>query len=171
MSFGKSVKAAFSGWNRYQGVATRSEFWWFQLFSITSTLGLAVVGALVLGPFGDTGLDVAALVLAAYLLSLVVVGLSLTVRRLRDAGLSWGLIFLHVVPLLGATLLFILALFPSRSTSPSNLAPDTAETANPPSSFPSDEVQSKIRRLGELRDAGKISDEKFEVAKRKLLES
>ena len=34
-----------------------------------------------------------------------------------------------------------------------------------------DEIESKLLRLAKLRDDGTISDEKFEAAKRKLLEN
>ena len=169
MSFGKSVKAAFLGWNRYQGVSTRPDFWWFQLFSVLSFLGLAIIGALVLEPFGESGLDIATLLFVGYFITLFIIGLSLTVRRLRDAGLAWGLIFLHFVPLIGATLLYVFALFPSKNSSAPSVEAKPSVTTMPSSA--DDEIESKLLRLAKLRDDGTISDEKFEAAKRKLLEN
>lgn len=169
MSFGKSVKAAFLGWNRYQGVSTRPDFWWFQLFSVLSFLGLAIIGALVLEPFGETGLDIATLLFVGYFIILFIIGLSVTVRRLRDAGLAWGLIFLHFVPLIGAALLYVFALFPSKNSTAPSVEVKPSEKTTPSSA--DDEIESKLLRLAKLRDDGTISDEKFEAAKRKLLEN
>ena len=166
MSFGKSVKAVLLGWNRYHGVSTRPDFWWFQLFSVLSFLGLAVIGALVLEPFGETGLDIAALLFVGYLIALFIIGLSVTVRRLRDAGLAWALIFLHLVPLVGPALLCVFALFPSKNSTAPKVEEEPSETTTPP--YPDDEVESKLLRLAKLRDDGTISDEKFEAARKKL---
>lgn len=167
MSLTQSVASVFRHWNRYSGISGRSEFWWFQLFSVLSFFGLAIIGALVLEPFGETGLDIAALLFAGYLIVLFIIGLSVTVRRLRDAGLAWGLIFLHVVPLIGAALLYVLALFPSKNSTAPIAEEKPSEATTPPS--PDDEVESKLSRLAKLRDDGTISDEKFEAARKKLL--
>ena len=169
MSFGKSAKAAFLGWNRYQGVSTRPDFWWFQLFSVLSFLGLAIIGALVLEPFGETGLDIAALLFVGHFIILFIIGLSVTVRRLRDAGLAWGLIFLHFAPLIGAAALYVFALFPSKNLAATSLEEKPIETTT--TSSADDEIKSKLLRLAKLRDAGTISDQKFEAAKKKLLEN
>ena len=167
MSLTQSVASVFRHWNRYSGISGRPEFWWFQLFSVLSFLGLAIIGALVLDPFGETGLDIAALVFVGYLIVLFIIGLSVTVRRLRDAGLAGGLVFLHLVPLIGATLLYVLALLPSKNSTAPIAEGKLSETPTPPS--PDDEVESKLLRMAKLRDDGTISDEKFEAAKKKLL--
>lgn len=167
MSLKQSVASVFRRWNRYAGNSGRPEFWWFQLFSVLSFLGLAIIGALVLEPFGETGLDIAALLFVGYLIALFIIGLSVTVRRLRDAGLAWGLIFLHLVPLVGPALLYVFALFPSKNSTAPIVEEKPSETTALP--YPDDEVESKLLRLAKLRDDGTITDEKFEAARKKLL--
>lgn len=171
MSFGKSVQSAVVGWKNYRGTSSRSEFWWFQLFSILSFLALIVVAGIVLGPFGEATSDAAAVIFVAYIFVLFIIGLALTARRLRDAGLGWGFLFLHLVPLLGAAVLYLLALFPSKVAAETELIEDPLEDhdTSPPSL--DDEVESKLSRLAELHDTGKISDAQFEAAQKKLREN
>lgn len=171
MTFGASIASAFRGWISYRGTSSRSEFWWFQLFSILSFLALVVVAGIVLGPFGEATSDAAAVIFVAYIFVLFIIGLALTARRLRDAGLGWGFLFLHLVPLVGAAVLYLLALFPTKIAAEPKLSGDPIDDTNtgPPSL--DDEVESKLSRLAQLHDTGKISDAQFEAAQKKLLET
>ena len=171
MTFGASIASAFRGWISYRGTSSRSEFWWFQLFSLVSFLGLIIVAGIVLGPFGEATSEVAAVILTGYIFVLFIIGLALTARRLRDAGLGWGFLFLHLVPLLGAAILYLLALFPSKVAAETEVIEYSLEDhdTSPPSI--DDEVESKLSRLTQLHDAGKISGAQFEAAQKKLLEN
>lgn len=171
MTFGASIASAFRGWISYRGTSSRSEFWWFQLFSVLSFLALIVVAGIVLGPFGEATSEAAAVIFLAYIFMLFIIGLALTARRLRDAGLGWGFLFLHLVPLLGAAVLYLLALFPSKITAETESSDDAVEDhdTSPPSL--DDEVESKLSRLAELHDTGKISNAQFEAAQKKLREN
>ena len=55
-----------------------------------------------------------------------------------------------------------------RISDPSAVAPPLPEAAPPPSAEVSDPLE-RLRKLGELRDAGVVSPEEFEEKKRKLL--
>ena len=171
MTFGASIASAFRGWISYRGTSSRSEFWWFQLFSILSFVALVVVAGIVLSPFGEATTDAAAVIFTAYPIVLFVIGLALTARRLRDAGLSWGLLFLHLVPLVGAAVLYLLALFPTKIAADPQFSEDPIDDTNTEPPSLDDEVESKLSRLAQLHDTGKISDAQFEAAQKKLLEN
>lgn len=169
MSFTESIRAVIRGWTTYTGTSSRPEFWWFQLFAVLSTVVVLVVSAFIAAPFGDPGAEVATAVVFIYLVLLFVIGLSLTVRRLRDAGIAWGLIFLHLLPFIGPALLYIFAVLPSKVSAAVDLDHQVPPETEGDSAGVEDKVQSKLDRLSALRDQGKISPEQFEVAKRKLL--
>lgn len=169
MRFTESIRAAVRGWATYRGTSRRPEFWWFQLFAVLSTIVVLVVSAFIAAPFGDPGAEVATAVVFIYWVLLFAIGLSLTVRRLRDAGIAWGLIFLHLLPLLGPTLLYIFAVLPSKVSAAVDLYRDELIAPDEGSPRLEDETQSKLSRLSDLRDQGKISGEQFDAAKRRLL--
>ena len=94
----EAVRAALKGYVSFSGRATRSEYWWFFLFCLLAP------GAVVL-----ISLKLAALVALALLLP----GISVTVRRLHDAGRSGWWWFIGFVPIAGPIVLFYFAVQPS----------------------------------------------------------
>lgn len=169
MSFGLAIASAFRRWVDFAGRSSRPEFWWFQLFAVLSSIVVLVVLAFIAVPFGDPGAEVATAMVFIYWVLLFAIGLSLTVRRLRDAGIAWGLIFLHLLPLLGPALLYIFAVLPSKVSSPMDSDHEVPVETEDQSAGLEDEVQSKLNRLSALRDQGKISPEQFEAVEKKLL--
>jgi len=103
MSFGEAIALSFRKYSDFQGVSSRSEFWWFQLF-----LALGSIAANALA--GPLGIVWAVVFLVPYFSS--------SVRRLRDAGFPWGLIFLWPVVGIGTIVLIVLWLQPTKSASP-----------------------------------------------------
>lgn len=82
MNFGDSIKACLSKYADFNGRASRSEYWWFLLFSIL----ICAAG----GAINDTVYGLVGLVL-------LLPHLSVTARRLHDLGKSaWWLILLFV---------------------------------------------------------------------------
>jgi len=171
MSFSKAVRGTIRSWKTYTGKSRRPEFWWFQLFAVFSSAAVAVASAIIAAPFGDPGADVGATMLFIYWLCLFAIGLSLTVRRLRDAGFGWGFLFLHLLPLLGATVLYVLALFPSKTAAESIEIGQHSGDRNEEPPSPNDEIESKLSRLEELRNTGKISEAQLNAARKKLMEN
>ena len=47
-------------------------------------------------------------------LALILPMLALTVRRLRDAGFHWALIFVHFIPVVGGIALLVLLAMPTK---------------------------------------------------------
>ena len=85
MNFIQSIKTCFRKYFVFKGRASRSEFWWFQLF-----LSVATYGAMTLDHFflGYTFEDVATPIAVIVVIAIVVPSTSVTARRLHDIGWS-----------------------------------------------------------------------------------
>lgn len=55
-----------------------------------------------------------AIVYMIFGLALILPMLALTVRRLRDAGFHWALIFVHFIPVVGGIALLVLLAMPTK---------------------------------------------------------
>ena len=84
MDFVSSVKSCFSNYATFSGRASRSEFWWWVLFSII----LAIVTSLI-----DMRLEMAASV------ATLLPGIAVTARRLHDIDRSgwWMLLAFTII--------------------------------------------------------------------------
>lgn len=103
LSFGEAVKKAFvENYCNFTGRASRSEFWWFTLFS-------AIVGfviGFILGIFG-AGPTTVQVFQGIIGLAFLLPGLGVSVRRLHDIGKSGWWILIGLIPLVGAIVLLI----------------------------------------------------------------
>ncbi len=99
MNFGTAITAGFQKYSEFTGRASRSEFWWFNLFVVLVGLGASALWD-VLGWL--------------WFLAIIVPYLAVGVRRLRDAGLDWPLIFVGLVPLIGTVVMIVLWTQPSK---------------------------------------------------------
>ena len=103
----KTIKTSFLGaWGKmwtntfnYKGVASRSEYWIPVLFQ--TLIGFISIGLVIISfRVGNIAVlsRIVSLVLSAYLLISLIPWISLTVRRLRDAGKSvWWIILVFVI--------------------------------------------------------------------------
>ena len=97
-SFAAALGSGFRKGADFAGRATRSEYWWFALFTwVTGTIGF---GAWVAAP-PWIGFPLSAVSVAAGLLP----HMSLLVRRLHDTGRSGAYFFICVIPVIGLILL------------------------------------------------------------------
>lgn len=90
----------------FSGKATRKQFWLYVLFYVI----VFIILGLVLGFLGKTGNVIYYLCVLAMLLP----NLGIAARRLRDGGFSPWLLLLSLIPFIGAIILFILYLLPSK---------------------------------------------------------
>jgi uncharacterized membrane protein YhaH (DUF805 family) len=103
MNFGTAIATGFQKYSDFAGKASRSEFWWFNLF-------------LVLVSFGASALwDALGVV---WFLATIVPYLAIGVRRLLDAGFSWKLIFIGLVPIIGTVVMIVLWTQPTKAEQP-----------------------------------------------------
>ena len=108
MDFQSAVKSGLNKYVSFSGRASRSEYWWFFLFTILAQIAGAVVDGII-----GTGFISGLIGLGLFL-----PGLGLGFRRIHDIDKSawWLLIFL--VPLVGFILLIVW--FCSRGTQGDN---------------------------------------------------
>lgn len=114
MNIISSIKTCYSKYAVFNGTASRSEYWYFSLYSAL------LYGAVALsdGLYGLLGVNISIpifqfIVLAAYF-STIIPMLSVGARRLHDTGRSgwWQLIFL--VPVVGGLILFVMLMIRGR---------------------------------------------------------
>ena len=130
-SLGQAIKRFFQRYAQFRGYASQSEFWWVQLFLFI----LAIVGyTAIIAPLlaaaaassgnlstndsaaaaAGVGTIVLALVFFVIFLALIVPSLSLSVRRLHDAGQSGLLVLLILVPFVDLIVPIVIGLLPSK---------------------------------------------------------
>jgi uncharacterized membrane protein YhaH (DUF805 family) len=137
IGFGGAVKRAFRKYGTFSGRASRSEYWWFALFTFLAFLALAIpAGALgnatstdggrTPGPAGVPFL----VLLTIFYFGILVPTLAVTVRRLHDAGYSGWLVLLNLVPV-GGLVVLIFTLLPT-SPGAAKYGPPYASAGYPP---------------------------------------
>jgi len=114
MTFTESVKTCYQKYFTLSGRASRSEYWWFQLFGFV----LAAILILLLSPiFGGhvLGNPTAENVLSLILLfAFAIPQITVTVRRLHDIGRSGWWYLIQLVPILGTLVIFIFCVMKSK---------------------------------------------------------
>jgi uncharacterized membrane protein YhaH (DUF805 family) len=97
--FVKSVKTCFAKYGSFDGRASRSEFWWFQLFILVYMIVVLIVGALIVDILdSDEGEVLMALIILASFLLLMIPYVAVSSRRLHDMGLSGWLQLVQLIP-------------------------------------------------------------------------
>ena len=104
MTFVDAIKAGFKTFVNFKGTASRSEFWYWVLFTTLVGLVLDQVDQ-ISGLGGDTGMGLSSIAS----LVLFLPNLSVTFRRLHDAGFSGWLYALNAIPAIAAVW-FVIAL-------------------------------------------------------------
>ena len=119
-SFGQAIARFFKKYATFSGRASRSEYWWWALFTFTGYLVLGLLAfALGTATSRDGGRTPGLLALpliilfAVFLFGILIPTLAVTVRRLHDAGYSGLLALLFLLPYLGGLIIMIFALLPS----------------------------------------------------------
>ena len=122
MGFPESVRTCFGKFADFQGRASRSEFWWFFLFSVLVSLGLTIplyVLMAIAAAVGDNGAGAGLAAVISIIWSIVVVIITIVLlipllavgaRRLHDYGQSAWLLLLYFVPCGNLVLIVLWAL-------------------------------------------------------------
>jgi len=97
MDFGTSIKTCFSKYADFNGRASRSEYWWFSLFTVLGYIVTAFIHEALYGVF-----------VLGTLLPTIAVG----ARRLHDTGRSGWMQLIMLIPLIGALVLLYFVLQP-----------------------------------------------------------
>ena len=89
-------------WKNFANFSGRTSvggYWWAYLGNLIVSVVLGLIGVEVL--------------ITVYSLATLIPTLSIAVRRLRDAGKSWGWLFINLVPLVGWIIFIIMLCKPS----------------------------------------------------------
>ncbi len=113
IGFGAAVQRAFKKYARFDGRASRSEFWFFVLGLIVLEVVLYI--PIIIGAAADIPIltILFALVLIVVALGAIVPMIAVGVRRLHDAGFSGWLYLIGFVPCIGIAL-YVLWAMPSK---------------------------------------------------------
>lgn len=100
LEFKEAVTRALTvNYCRFTGRSSRSEFWWFQLFSFVA----GMVAGFIFSFSENFEIFVQCLLGAVFFLP----SLGLSVRRLHDLGKSGWWIFINFIPLVGSIILLV----------------------------------------------------------------
>lgn len=104
VDFADAIARFFRFYAEFRGTASRSEYWYAFLFGFLISIPLAIVDAVATA--GALGWIAS--------VALLIPGLAVMVRRLRDAGFHWAMLFLLFIPLVGPIVVIVLLCQPGR---------------------------------------------------------
>ncbi|WP_306628723.1 DUF805 domain-containing protein [Arthrobacter sp. B1I2] len=114
-----AVKRFFKKYATFSGRASRSEYWWWTLVSVSVSIVLSLIMSVMGMPDSDgqrpefgAGAAVAVSLFGLWFLALIVPSIALTVRRLHDSNKSGWWYFISAVPIVGGIILLIFVLLP-----------------------------------------------------------
>jgi uncharacterized membrane protein YhaH (DUF805 family) len=123
-TFGQAFVRFWKKYARFDGRASRSEYWWWTLAA--AIVGLVLSGLVLgLGFSGATtdpetgrlvpgaGIILPAVIAIVWWLATIIPGIALTVRRLHDGNYSGWLYLLVLVPSIGGLIIFVFTLLGS----------------------------------------------------------
>ncbi len=100
VSFGEAIRLAFVNYVNFTGRASRSEYWWFALFTFLIAFPVAI--------FNQVGGLVGNIVYIGVQVALILPSLGLAVRRLHDIGKSgWWLLGFYVVNIVAGAVMVV----------------------------------------------------------------
>ncbi len=100
MSFTESIAICFAKFTVFQGRASRSEYWWFYLFTLLITWAYDIVLALTVA---DESLRLIPQMICTFII--FIPQLTAATRRLHDTGKSgwnqlWAITIIGIIPLI-----------------------------------------------------------------------
>jgi uncharacterized membrane protein YhaH (DUF805 family) len=102
MTFPEAVKSAFKNYAKFDGRASRSEYWWFWLFEI-----IVLAGSMVLTLGDGIIANIGGLIYIVAALGMFLPSLGLLFRRLHDTDRSAWWILISLIPLVGGIVLLV----------------------------------------------------------------
>ena len=113
-----AYKNFFKGYVDFAGRSTRSDYWWIWLGNMILLVPFySVYFKALANPRNEAALMALGGIAIIYMIfgiALFLPGLALTVRRLRDAGFHWALIFVIFIPMVGSLALLALLTMPTK---------------------------------------------------------
>lgn len=110
IGFGDAVKRMFQKYTRFDGRASRGEFWWAYLGMIVIWVPLYVL-LLIASAANSSALTVIiGALFVLFALAVIVPSIAISVRRLHDGGFSGWLYLLSLIPCVSIVVLVLLCL-------------------------------------------------------------
>jgi uncharacterized membrane protein YhaH (DUF805 family) len=104
VTFAGAVKSAFVNFAQFRGVSTRAQYWYFVLFSVLMALVLGTIDSVIWPPVATDDVLVAlnqpTPFSNVFAIVLLIPSLSVTSRRIRDAGWSGKWLFTLLLPII-----------------------------------------------------------------------
>lgn len=97
-----AVKTCFKKYAKFEGRASRSEYWYFTLFN---NLIFFIPVLLAVAIHHDVISPILCIAASIYLTATIIPGLSVSVRRLHDVGKSGSFYFICLIPYIGGFIL------------------------------------------------------------------
>ena len=94
MTFGEAINSCFAKYATFDGRASRSEFWWWCLFTFLASAAFGILSQKLAGVFS---------------LLVLLPSLAVAVRRLHDTDRSGWFLLLWLVPVIGWIVLIVFA--------------------------------------------------------------
>ncbi len=104
MGFGQAISHVFSNITTFNGRASRSEFWWWILFTYIVNFVVSLIDNLVFNSGGTWGMGFVTWIVWVIL---TIATLAVGCRRLHDTGKSGWLQLLWLLPCVGPIILII----------------------------------------------------------------
>ncbi len=123
MTFPEAVKSAFKNYAKFDGRATRSEYWWFALFQIL----LLLIPIILIASGNDSIAGIGGLLYLVIGLGTLLPGLGLLFRRLHDTDRSAWWILIVLVPF-GSIILLVFTCLES-TKGPNKYGPPSGATS------------------------------------------
>ncbi|MGN8049826.1 DUF805 domain-containing protein [Curtobacterium sp. 22159] len=131
ISFGAAIKRFFKKYVRFDGRASRSEFWWWYLANVivfavlyaiygigaatseyrTESIGYSTT-AVMTSP--SALYIIGSILIGIWGLAILIPSLAIAWRRLHDANFAGPFIFLGLIPIVGGIILLVFYLLPSK---------------------------------------------------------
>ena len=113
MSFGDAVRSVYGNYAKFDGRASRSEYWWFQLFLVLVGVAWFAVGVFAVAARVSPFFGIVSLGLLVFWVASIIPSLAVLCRRLHDSDHSGWWFWVTLVPYLGALILLIFFILPS----------------------------------------------------------
>ena len=99
MSFTEAVASVYRNYAKFDGRATRPEYWWFVLFSILFTVAVYAVGMILYAATRSTAaFGLIGIVVVVFLIVSFVPSIAVGVRRLHDTDRSGWWFLISFIP-------------------------------------------------------------------------
>ena len=104
MTFTQSIETCFYKYYTFWDRASRSEFWWFQLFLILLWIAIVAAGSFLSAAAGGYMANILSII---YTLVTLLPWIAVSVRRLHDTDSSGWWLLLILIPIIGFIVLII----------------------------------------------------------------